>query len=278
MLPSRVVDGRCAGWAAPEWQGSESAPNCNKMGECLSLLDVSVVAFWSASHGALHAPAGAPRRLVRLVGIHCGGRSLSLELSRLGASHFFYLILPCAVILMTSLKRSLDESVNDGDRPSPQDAKPTSPAVSAGGSASAASSFRNVSACNRCRLRKNRCDQRLPSCATCDKASVKCVGYDPITKREIPRRWVALATCLQACLNNNGQLCFLPRNPRRAPGIAAPDERHRLCARRRVQPERAARQWLAVDQGRRWRWRPQAAARWHGEGAQCRHRRGERQV
>jgi len=52
----------------------------------------------------------------------------------------------------------------------------------------AASNFRNVSACNRCRLRKNRCDQNLPSCASCEKAAVKCVGYDPITKREIPRR------------------------------------------------------------------------------------------
>lgn len=49
------------------------------------------------------------------------------------------------------------------------------------------SSFRNVSACNRCRLRKNRCDQKLPSCASCEKAGVPCVGYDPITKREIPR-------------------------------------------------------------------------------------------
>lgn len=52
------------------------------------------------------------------------------------------------------------------------------------------SNFRNVSACNRCRLRKNRCDQRLPSCASCAKANVKCVGYDPITKREIPRSYV----------------------------------------------------------------------------------------
>ena len=50
------------------------------------------------------------------------------------------------------------------------------------------SSFRNVSACNRCRLRKDRCDQRLPSCAACGKAGVRCTGYDPITKREIPRR------------------------------------------------------------------------------------------
>ena len=57
-----------------------------------------------------------------------------------------------------------------------------------GGKAGQSSSFRNVSACNRCRLRKNRCDHRLPSCASCEKANVKCVGYDPITKREIPRR------------------------------------------------------------------------------------------
>ncbi|KAG9242769.1 fungal-specific transcription factor domain-containing protein [Calycina marina] len=55
---------------------------------------------------------------------------------------------------------------------------------------SAASSFRNVSACNRCRLRKNRCDQELPSCASCEKARVKCIGYDPIMKREIPRSYV----------------------------------------------------------------------------------------
>ncbi|KAF2690069.1 hypothetical protein K458DRAFT_383200 [Lentithecium fluviatile CBS 122367] len=91
---------------------------------------------------------------------------------------------------MTGLKRTLDESAQDGDGASPQDhaaGKPVSPTASA---SSAASSFRNVSACNRCRLRKNRCDQRLPSCATCDKANVKCVGYDPITKREIPRSYV----------------------------------------------------------------------------------------
>ncbi|KAF1831540.1 hypothetical protein BDW02DRAFT_46686 [Decorospora gaudefroyi] len=92
---------------------------------------------------------------------------------------------------MSGLKRSLEESSHDGDRPSPAEssvsttAKPASPIAP-----SASSTFRNVSACNRCRLRKNRCDQRLPSCASCDKAGVKCVGYDPITKREIPRSYV----------------------------------------------------------------------------------------
>ncbi|KAL3481997.1 fungal-specific transcription factor domain-containing protein [Aspergillus californicus] len=59
-----------------------------------------------------------------------------------------------------------------------------------GASSSNSSSFRNVSACNRCRQRKNRCDQRLPRCQSCEKAGVRCVGYDPITKREIPRSYV----------------------------------------------------------------------------------------
>lgn len=62
--------------------------------------------------------------------------------------------------------------------------------LGAAGKIGQSSNFRNVSACNRCRLRKNRCDQKLPSCASCDKAGVACVGYDPITKREIPRSYI----------------------------------------------------------------------------------------
>lgn len=52
------------------------------------------------------------------------------------------------------------------------------------------SSFRNVSACYRCRARKHRCDQRLPRCGPCEKSQIRCVGYDPITKEEIPRSYV----------------------------------------------------------------------------------------
>lgn len=66
-----------------------------------------------------------------------------------------------------------------GDGAGPQAAK---------AAAASSSNFRNVSACNRCRLRKNRCDQKLPSCNSCAKAGVACVGYDPITKKQIPRR------------------------------------------------------------------------------------------
>ncbi|KAL8952607.1 MAG: hypothetical protein Q9222_001481 [Ikaeria aurantiellina] len=82
----------------------------------------------------------------------------------------------------------------------------TSPSSSAAGSASL--TFRNVSACNRCRLRKNRCDQNLPACSPCDKAGLKCVGFDPITKREIPRTYVyyleSRLTYLERLLTDNG--------------------------------------------------------------------------
>lgn len=64
------------------------------------------------------------------------------------------------------------------------------------------STFRNVSACNRCRIRKNRCDQRLPRCQSCEKARVHCVGYDPTTKREIPRSYVFFLESRLAYLEN----------------------------------------------------------------------------
>lgn len=91
----------------------------------------------------------------------------------------------------------------DKDSPSSGNGGPTSPTehlhdgVGQSSKTGQSSSFRNVSACNRCRLRKNRCDQKLPSCASCEKARVACVGYDPITKREIPRR---LVPCLSSVL------------------------------------------------------------------------------
>jgi hypothetical protein len=50
---------------------------------------------------------------------------------------------------------------------------------------------RSISACFRCRMRKTRCDQRFPSCSSCLKANVECVGIDAATGREIPRSYVS---------------------------------------------------------------------------------------
>lgn len=79
---------------------------------------------------------------------------------------------------------------------------------SASHSSASASSFRNVSACNRCRVRKNRCDQKLPACSSCEKVGVKCTGFDPITKREIPRTYVyyleSRIDYLESVLTNHG--------------------------------------------------------------------------
>lgn len=96
----------------------------------------------------------------------------------------------------TSPTQSDPATSNTGPNPSAPTVPSASPALSTApstttiASSASSSSFRNVSACNRCRLRKNRCDQRLPRCQSCEKAGVRCVGYDPITKREIPRSYV----------------------------------------------------------------------------------------
>ena len=49
---------------------------------------------------------------------------------------------------------------------------------------------RLINSCNRCRSRKQRCDQRLPNCTACEKAGVECVSYDKIAGREVPRSYV----------------------------------------------------------------------------------------
>ena len=94
---------------------------------------------------------------------------------------------------MTSSKKRVRLATADGeldadDSQTLQDQ--ISPSSSTHSQPQTVSSFRNVSACNRCRVRKNRCDQNLPACSACEKAGVKCVGFDPLTKREIPRTYV----------------------------------------------------------------------------------------
>lgn len=49
---------------------------------------------------------------------------------------------------------------------------------------------RSISACQRCRVKKIKCDQNFPKCTKCDKADVDCVGLDSVTGREVPRSYV----------------------------------------------------------------------------------------
>ena len=95
------------------------------------------------------------------------------------------------------------EPFHNNSLPTPSETSPPSSSLT-----TSASSFRNVSACNRCRLRKNKCDQNLPACSSCEKAGVKCVGFDPVTKREIPRTYVyyleSRCTYLETILSERG--------------------------------------------------------------------------
>ncbi|KAF4311265.1 positive regulator of purine utilization [Botryosphaeria dothidea] len=53
------------------------------------------------------------------------------------------------------------------------------------------SNHRITKACYRCRHRKTKCDLRFPTCGTCQRANVPCVGYDAVEGRERPRSDVA---------------------------------------------------------------------------------------
>lgn len=105
-----------------------------------------------------------------------------------------------------AMKRERDEDAVDDDPSSAL--PPSSGEIEAASAANSTTNFRNVSACNRCRTRKNRCDQKLPRCTGCEKARVKCVGFDPVSKRTIPRSYVYYLETrvgkLEELLQNNG--------------------------------------------------------------------------
>lgn len=57
-------------------------------------------------------------------------------------------------------------------------------------SAAPANVVRSIAACQRCRIKKVKCDQNFPKCAKCERAGLECVGIDPATGREVPRLYV----------------------------------------------------------------------------------------
>lgn len=48
-----------------------------------------------------------------------------------------------------------------------------------------------VTACQRCRTRKIKCDGILPSCGSCSKAGAACLEVDKSGERDMPRRCVS---------------------------------------------------------------------------------------
>lgn len=67
---------------------------------------------------------------------------------------------------------------------------------------------RSIAACQRCRLKKIKCDQTFPLCSKCLKGGFECVGIDPATGREVPRSYVhhleKQVASLQEQLRKNG--------------------------------------------------------------------------
>ncbi|CCK68945.1 Ppr1p KNAG_0B05120 [Huiozyma naganishii CBS 8797] len=64
------------------------------------------------------------------------------------------------------------------------------------------------SACKRCRSKKTKCDQKLPSCGKCTKLNTPCISVDPATGEDVPRSYILfledrVSTMARALLDNN---------------------------------------------------------------------------
>ncbi|CZR57795.1 uncharacterized protein PAC_07684 [Phialocephala subalpina] len=69
-------------------------------------------------------------------------------------------------------------------------------------------------ACNLCRARKVRCDERLPSCHNCEVAGVECVTVDPKhPQAEVPRKRVGSEAVTRQDAANFTYQNFVPRTP-----------------------------------------------------------------
>lgn len=72
------------------------------------------------------------------------------------------------------------------------------------------------SACKRCRMKKIKCDQELPSCKKCSKVNEPCVSLDAATGEDVPRSYMlfledrvtAMAYKLQQCGVDLGSIPF----------------------------------------------------------------------
>lgn len=67
---------------------------------------------------------------------------------------------------------------------------------------------RSIDACQRCRMKKVKCDQNFPMCLRCQKAGVECVGVDRATGKAVPRSYIfhleQKIAQLQNLLNSHG--------------------------------------------------------------------------
>lgn len=65
----------------------------------------------------------------------------------------------------------------------------------------------NVTACSRCKSRKQRCDQNIPACSACERAGVPCISIDG-DGRKVPRSYIKSledrVAHLEKCLTSHG--------------------------------------------------------------------------
>lgn len=77
-----------------------------------------------------------------------------------------------------------------------------------------------IPACQRCRVKKIKCDQNFPKCLKCGKIGADCIVFDPVVGREVPRSYTLQledrVKALEAQLKGNGLVDNSESLPKRA--------------------------------------------------------------
>ncbi|KAH7385686.1 fungal-specific transcription factor domain-containing protein [Pyrenochaeta sp. MPI-SDFR-AT-0127] len=64
-----------------------------------------------------------------------------------------------------------------------------------------------MQACDRCHARKTRCDRRIPSCGSCEKAGTQCLHKDKLRQRNMPRGYIdGMEKLVHELTNENAKL------------------------------------------------------------------------
>lgn len=73
--------------------------------------------------------------------------------------------------------------------------------------------------CQRCKLRKIRCDHAPPKCAACTKASSACIIIDPITQKQYTREYIHDLERKERYLSEKVRRRAVPRSASAANGL-----------------------------------------------------------
>uniref|UniRef100_A0A060SYU7 ARAD1A19866p n=1 Tax=Blastobotrys adeninivorans TaxID=409370 RepID=A0A060SYU7_BLAAD len=93
----------------------------------------------------------------------------------------------------------------------------------------ASDNSRRLPACERCRIRKTKCDSQLPSCSNCSKAGAECINKDRVLGRVVSRSYMlSLERHIQTFEDGRQPNYAVPQESNDGRNLESPNKRRRM--------------------------------------------------